>query len=177
MILTKEDFKEGKFLIPQNENLCDTQIEKYIERYEKRYLIDLLGVELYNLFITDFGIDNLPINPIYVKIYDELYEDINQSDWCICDNKKQIQSRGIKSMLQGFLFFEIMRDFANARTLTGLVRRKSENADNIENSQFGLYAFYNESISDYKNIQYYIKTNSETYPTFNGICKKVTSWF
>jgi len=75
-------------------------------------------------------------------------------------------------MLKGFVFFQYMRDFPNQRDITGINRVDSENSNMVDFAQWGVSEFYNESIEDYNNIQYYIYENQDTYDAFNGVSKK-----
>ncbi|GAH16493.1 unnamed protein product, partial [marine sediment metagenome] len=43
--------------------------------------------------------------------------------------------------------------------------------------EWGLFEYYNESISDYQQTQYYILLNKENYSLFNGIKKRIASPF
>ena len=181
IILQLSDFKEGKFKIPQTNNLCSNQLQKYIDRYEKRYLIDLLGCELSELLIDDL-VDGVPTDPLYLSLFNEICIDLRNGFFnyyysqslCYCEPKRII-SRGLKSMLQGFIFFEYMRDFPNQRDLTGVNRVDSENTTYTEFSSWGLSQFYNESVEDYHNIQYYIHKNQYEYEDFNGTLKRKIS--
>jgi hypothetical protein len=78
-------------------------------------------------------------------------------------------------MLMGFVFFQYMRDQPNAKGLTGTTNKKAENSTIVSFSKWGIDQFYNESIEDYKNTQYYIYENKENYSTFNGVKKEIAS--
>jgi len=178
IILSTSDFQErGKFYIPFNTNLCGSvqELQAYIDRYEKRYLLDLLGCELTELFIADL-VDGIPQSAIYISLYNEICVDLSRSisSHCNC-NAERIISRGMKSMLMGFIFFEYMRDQPNAKGLTGVNKQKAENATMVPFGTWGISEYYNESIEDYKNIHYYIYENKEFYHQYNGIKKNTTS--
>jgi len=182
IILKTSDFSErGKFYIPFNTKLCGSvqELQAYIDRYEKTYLIDLLGCELSELFIADL-VDGVPVTPIYQNIYNEICVDLSKGfdifyyGHCGC-KPKRIISRGIKSMLQAFIFFEYMRDQPNAKGLTGVNKQKAENSEMVPFGKWGISAYYNEGIKDFQNIQYYIHENEENYNSFNGIEKTITT--
>lgn len=165
IILQTSDFKEGKFKIPQNSSLCVNELDKYILRYEKKMLVELLGASLATEFINDL-IDGVPQTQKFLDIFNEFSYDIDN-----CSNSI-IFSQGIKSILQGFIFFYYMRDFKFARTLNGVVVNESENTRESYNFEWGLSDFYNESINDSLAIQRKIIDNLTDYPTFNGIKKR-----
>jgi hypothetical protein len=166
IILNIEDFKEGKYKIPQTPTINSEKLESYIERYEDKYITDLLGAELSDLFIADL-LDGVPQTLIYLNIFNPIKQDLK--DEC---KIKRIYSRGIKDMLRGCIFWEFMRDLPNQKDLTGVNRAKSENGEPIHWQDWGLPSFYNESVSSFRSIQAYIEQNIVDYPTFNGSIKK-----
>lgn len=179
LVLQISDFSVGKYKIPQAKGVCEGQLQAYINRYEKRYLIDLLGCELSELFIDDLT-DGVPTDPIYLALFNEICIDLRTGffnsyywapDLCYCQPKRII-SRGIKEMLKGFIFFQYMRDFPNQKDITGITHIDSENSTMVDFAQWGIAEFYNESIEDYNNIQYFIYEDKDTYDVFNGVSKK-----
>lgn len=136
------------------------KLASYIARYQESYLIDMLGVELYDLFIAD--IDLPSPNPIYVKLLEAFNE---QSDY------KLLKSRGMQDMLLGFIYFEYLRDMKVQQTINTPVKVKGQNSDRASTLNMGLFERYNESIGTYQAIQQYCMDNSADYPTFRGIEK------
>ena len=188
IILNIEDFtkisKAGIFKIPL-QNGCEPILQNYIDRYEKRYLQNLLGCELAELFISDL-IEGIPQTERFINLYNEICEDLDKGvfNYCCyykcsynlyckenynCCLPKKIESRGIKSMLQGFIYWEYNRK-ANgfSKTPSGTKKNNSENSQNVTFPSWGLFDYYNESQQDYTNIQYYIFENEEVYPEYNG---------
>lgn len=133
-------------------------IDSYINKYEKQYLIKLLGKELYDLFIDDL-VSGVPQSAIYTKIYNELCV----STFC----EGVISSKGIKEMLIGFIYYHYTLDNEEIQTPTGTKRLKSENSDNVTISSLN-YSRFNDNVESFQTIQYYIQENSSDYPTFNG---------
>ncbi len=130
ILINTSDFKNqdlyAKYYIPFSSSVCGSEekLKGYIERYEKKYLIQLLGVELSKLFIADL-VDQVPIDPIYLDIYNSIEEDLTTGDsayssFCGCD-RKIICTNGMKSMILGFVFFEYMRDQPFSKDLTVLI--------------------------------------------------------
>lgn len=186
ILIDTEDFKNqelyAKYYIPFSSKVCGSEekLKGYIEQYEKKYLIQLLGSELSKLFIADL-VDQVPVDPIYLEIYNPIQEDLTKtnfsySEYCGCQNDI-LCTRGMKFMIMGFVFFEYMRDQPFQKDLTGVNRGDAENAREVLPSEWGLYQYYNESISDYQQIQYYILLNKENYTLFNGMKKRTTSPF
>jgi len=190
ILINTSDFSDrtnySKFYIPFNTSLCGSveQLEGYIKRYEKKYINQLLGVDLANLFIADL-VDQVPVDPIYLAIYNPIEKDLTNdensqifySSLCNCSNK-QIETDGMKSLLMGLVFFQYMRDQPFSRENTGVSRKIAENSENSSFYQWGIAEHYNESVKDYQETQYYIlleQSENDTYEEFNGVKKGFTS--
>lgn len=152
-ILTISDFDLGKNSIATN-TYQDSQLQWYIDKYEKHYLLMLLGVEEYDKFVADL-VARVPVSPEWVVIFDPLTETIS---------RQLITSRGLKEMLKGLIYFHYVRDNMVKQTTTGNVRTSSENGENISATSALIQSRFNDSVSDYKNIQLYIHTNESNYP-------------
>jgi hypothetical protein len=133
----------------------NTKLQSYIDRYEVDYLVDLFGVELYNLFIDDIE------NVIYAKLLDPILFQTN------CG--KIYNSKGIKDMLLGFIYFEYQRDSRVQQTINSAVKIKSNVSERADVLSMNLYGRFNESIETFKAIQEYLQENSTDYPTFMGV--------
>jgi hypothetical protein len=166
LLITTADFVD-KFYIP-NDADTTTLLNSYIDRYEKKYLIELLGVELYKLFEADInGTTHVPQTGIYTKIYEEILED-SDGDIYI--------SKGMKDMLLGFIWFEFVREYKYKFTASGHTVSASENSNQVRFDDMNIYGRYNESVSSYEVIQWYIMENESDYPDFNGKCKSIAYW-
>lgn len=164
LLITKASFT-GKYAIATN---AFDELEAYITKYEERYLVDLLGVTLFNLFKTDVTTGsptNIPKATKYLAIYNAKKSDHNG---CI------IISEGVVEMLKGFIYFEYMRDIASKNTPSGTVVVKSENSTQAGSDT--LYQRYNEGIDTYYAIQWYISENIDDYPDYNGQTKGWAHW-
>ena len=145
-----------------------TKINLYITRYEELYLIDLLGVELFNLFKAALpGSQAPPPTGIYLDIYDPIRED---------DGSCIRISRGMKDMILGFLWWEYTRDAKFKQALTGIMADKSDNSREVTFDEANIYSRYNESIASYDAIQWYINQHSSDYPDYNGQYKGIVHW-
>jgi hypothetical protein len=138
-------------------------IQAYIDKYEVRYLRQLLGVELCNDFIADLNIQNVPKSPNFLDIYNPFAYDSGYNFYLfngLYEGTGQLLSDGIKEMLLGFIYFEYAKDLVNQMTPFGNVKPKSENSD-VANTLFSMmYARYNEAITTYRAIQHYVMMNN-----------------
>ena len=161
MFVTIADFSaSGKYEL--HTGIYDVaRLQAYINKFEKRYLIHLLGVDLYKDFIAN------PTNPKYVFIFNSFEVDY---DSCI------IISEGMKEMLLGFIYFEYLKDLTNQITPNGNVRPIGENSADVSTLYTMMYNRYNESINSYNGIQIYIYKNLTVYDEFNGVKKEYAYW-
>jgi len=157
-IVQASDFQgKGEYRIAQN---CFSDFAPYIEKYEKKYLLQLLGAELYGLFIADLTptTPQIPQTARFIQIFDPF--DID-------DNECVYSSEGIKAMLIQFIYFHIMRDNPNIKTVSGTVRMQNENSSDPIFNGFNLVESYNKGTRNAFKIQWYIDDNRATYPEEN----------
>lgn len=154
LLIQKTDFT-GIYALSQS--ISDT-IDASIAEYEEKYLIDLLGVQLFDLFkasVTSY----IPSNGVYKTIYDPI-----RSDYGNCIRVSQ----GMKNMLLGFVWFHYVVDNAFKHSGTGIVANTQEIAVQANWDSGIVYKKYNAAVSDYQTIQWYIEKNLSDYPKFNG---------
>jgi hypothetical protein len=141
---------------------AETELEAMIVDVEDNVLQMLLGCELYDLFIADLtvGTPQVPQTQIYLNIFNK---------FCIDDSMcGQQRSKGMKDLLEAFVYFDWHRYNLNKSVSTGMVRGDSENSNLVSPEAFGIYDKYNRGVESYRAIQQYISDNSSVYPTFNG---------
>ena len=159
LLISKNDFVATYALSKQIED----SIDAYIDRYEKKYLVDMLGVELYKLFAADVNpVTKKPVTQIYLGLYNEIAEDYNNYI---------MRSEGMKSILLGFIWFEYVRATAYKHTPSGVVRMAVELSDSATWGDGFIQDKYNKSVNNYDVVQWYICENSTDYETYNGIGK------
>ena len=161
-IITISDLN-GRFSIPRN-NYTEDKLSEQIDFFEKKYLIELLGSDLYDAFISDLS-SGIPQTQIYLDIF---------NSFSIDEDRGILSSHGIKSMLLHFIYFEIISDFSAKLTLSGVQKNNSDNSSNITDVQSGKWRHYNYGVESYRAIQKYICDNPDDYPEFNGVGKL---WF
>jgi hypothetical protein len=138
------------------------KITPYILEYEKKYLRELLGADLYTLFET--SVSGILPTGVYLTIFNE----INSDEYGVL-----LHSDGMKKMLLGFVWYEYVAGTSHQHTNTGVVANVNEIS---LNAGFDLaYKIYNKSIDTFKAIQYYILNNNSDYSTFAGIEKRLIS--
>jgi hypothetical protein len=162
-ILNSVCFKGNQYSLPQE---CFSKLQAYMDKYEALYLCELLGAELYELFIAELAINNPPIDPRFKVIYDAFIID---EPGCIR------KSEGIKTMLTELVYFEFVRDLAYSKTTTGVQFNINEVSRGPEYNGYNDIEAYNEGVYNYHEIQWYICDNSTDYPEYNGQSLKFIS--
>jgi hypothetical protein len=147
--LTPQDFK-GKFELHTGMYVNAT-IQDYIDRYEPIYLMNLLGAKLYDQYVADMGVFNIPISPNFQYIFNPFHENYAFN--------RLIISQGIIDMLKGFVYFEYLKDLTNQMTINGNVRPVGENSADVSTLYSMMYTRYNEAVKTYKAIQIHITNN------------------
>lgn len=145
-ILQKEDFANNvNYLIPQDSY---TELASYFTKFEEKYLLLLLGADLYTLFKANLsGTPEVPADADYVLFFNKFFYN---------DNNQLYQSEGIKQMLIQLVYFHYMLDqvYQDTKSGTGLV--DSENSTN-EKFNPNWVDSYNEGVKNFKAIQCYIE--------------------
>lgn len=176
-------YQSGVLLIGFNKHQ-ESDIQAFIDKYEKEYLTALLGCELYDLFVADLGVNGVPQLQIYLDIYNAFCEDNNDfisnyygHYWKYgygC--KKQVISIGMVEMVKRFIYFEYVRTQKTYNTPTGTVVNENEVSRETSFSESGIFQVYNEGVMTYDAIQWFICKNETDYPKYNGIIKRKTSF-
>lgn len=156
------DFENGEFLIS---NQADTEdLEALIDRVEVEALQDLLGKELYDLFIADIGsptfptTPDVPDSPRFLAIYNLFY----------VDETVRLRSEGFIDMLKMFIWFEWTNKTRLQNTPVGIIANEFENGTNTAPSVAQLEVTYNRGIMTFHDIVQFILIDSVTYPEYDG---------
>ena len=153
-ILVTSDFSGGEYKVPQN---CFDSVQDYIDKYEKHYLVRLLGAELYDLFVADL-VAGVPQSARFVAIFNEFRID---------ESKRLYISEGLKQMLIQFCYFHIVRDLGVKKGIGGVGKYQSE-VGTESYLGFNIVEAYNEGVDNWRIIQWYICDNDADYIEFNG---------
>jgi len=153
-IIQISDFKDNEYSLPTKKY---GDYQSYLDKYEKKFLVDLLGAELYGLFIADL-VSGVPQTQRFIDIYDPF--DIDD-DSCVR------RSEGMKLATMQYVYFYAVRDSPVKKTNTGVVFNDNENSTGPSYSGFNIVEAYNESVKNAKEIQWYICDNDEDYPEEN----------
>ncbi len=164
------DFESGEFLISAQDQTAD--LEAVIDRLEEQVLQDLLGKELYDLFIADLdGSPTIPQAPLTARFLD-IYNPIFETD------PIYIRSEGFIKMLQMFIWFEYTKDLGKQNTPVGYVQNEFANGVNLSANKAGIEKTYNRGVKSFHAVLDYIIQDSTTYPEWDGQgkVKEFISW-
>jgi len=165
-------------LVEQSNNeFTSPKIQLYIDRYEVRYLTDLLGCDLYDLFVADLTPaappilpTSVPQDPIFTVIFEPFCDDDGNT------NGNQHVSEGMIEMLKFFIMFVYANDNQYDFALTGATKNNFSNAEIAKLNMTNAIDNYNLGIKTYFEIQWFICDNESDYPLYNGIRKDFMSW-
>lgn len=154
MIVKKEDFT-GLYKVSQSKY---TNMDEYIERFEKYYLLRLMGSDLYDLFKADLtGDPEVPQAARFISLFDPFNLD---------DGNCMRESEGIKKMLIQFIYFHYTRDTYHTHTVGGHVRDNQTATNNLV-YEANLEEAYNKGVRNFREIQWYIDDSFADYPEEN----------
>ena len=160
-IITSTDFV-NKFELSTG-MYSTAKIDDYIARYQERYLVHLLGANLYLEFIADLDTNQEPRSPNFRQIFDPFNEDVSgfSAGYFYPYRLNQIlESDGIKQMLLGFTYWEYARDLLNQQTPYGGVKQRAENSVVVDTPHSLMWERYNLAVKSYRAIQEWINTNN-----------------
>lgn len=164
--ITYSDFGKGKFELHHG-MYEQAKIQAYIDKYERQYLVKLLGVELFNEFVADL-VAGVPQSAIYTKIYEPFeYDNVD----CYIHI-----SEGMIDMIKGFVYYQYLKDLTNTVAVSGNVRQAGENSENVSTLNSMIYTRYNDSVRTFKAIQYYICDFNSDYLKYNGMSIGLAYW-
>ena len=145
-ITQPSDYK-GEYRI---NNSCFDDLQLFIDKYEPYYLVRLLGADLKALFYADLTVTTPQV--AQTSPYTELFLpfEIDNSD-CL------YISEGIKTMLVQLIYFHYTREQGHKNTQSGTINVNAENS--VKALSFNDIAAYNEGVSNYQIIQWYICDN------------------
>jgi hypothetical protein len=119
----------------------------FIDREEKRLLMELMGKPLYDSFVL------APTD----SVYDPLYE-----DQLLCDR----YSEGLKTMLLCIIYYQYHKTKI-VNSATGQKVNDSEVSNNEGNYLLNS-VMYNRGVTTYNLIGGYLRANTSVYPLFEG---------
>jgi hypothetical protein len=155
-IIQANDFA-GEYKISQSRF---TELDLWITKYEKYYLLRMMGADLYSLFIADLTLTTpqIPQTARFLNIF-------NAFNYIPSYPESMYISEGIKKMLVQLIYFHYVRESNHFNTIAGQVTNSNENSTAAA-FQSNLIKSYNDAIDNYCNIQMYIQSDAVAYPEY-----------
>ena len=169
VLISANNFK-GKYAIAQPPGT--SVLQAFIDDTEEAYLVDLFG----SLMYAEFKSTLVPSPPAsatvvpvptgdagYTAIYNPFYVDYGS---------KVYKSKGLVAMLQGFIYFEFMKQVGFKSTELGVMENNPDTGKRAVTAN--LYGFLNDATETYLSIQEYINNihpelfNLTKLTPFNG---------
>lgn len=159
-----------------NVNTANTPVlQAFIDRYEKPYILELLGVELGLLFIADLA--NVSQEARFTTIQEPFDVTLNHRDY---------SSLGMKDFLTAAIYYEYTLTRQAKPTDDGVARSTNEAQTIVSPTDAARYGAnkFCEALDTVEAIQWYCKTYApatfptdpdKLYPEFNG--KKIDPTF
>lgn len=166
IFLALTDFVDGKYNLPAASSgiaATNSEVQSYIDSYEKTYIYRLLGVELGNLIIAykqAGGTGNTD--------YDKIIGAFSENTALFCGQINQ--SLGIKEYLQACIYYEYKKDSAYTESLAGTIKADAEVSEGVNASTIMRKAerVFNAILPTIEAIQAMCESNSVAYAGYAG---------
>lgn len=125
------------------------QLNSKILKYQRKYLIDLLGKKLADLFIIEFESYKSVGTPMILRFSNLL--------------AKIVDTNNLESGIIGYVFFNIKRNEKSTSTQGGEVVAAVENGT-LNNDNSKIWAAWNDSLKFTLEVIEYLEENNSDYP-------------
>ena len=157
MILATTDFESGLTRIAQDSNTIIDLTTYLTTDNEKRYIYDVMGKTLGDLFIADL-VNGVPQTAKYLTIFNPFH---------FVEGDTTYSNIGLKEILKYFVYFE----YTSSQTVInqsggnqGILTEASTPEGLIKKGEI----IYNRAVDNTTNLQCYLIDNSTDYPDFAG---------
>jgi len=150
--------------IPQTANYFDNggNLQEFIDKYEKKFLIELFGVTFYNELIN--GLTPVPVEP---PTDPETFEPIDPK-WTVV-----VEETDLKQMIANYVYWHWKRDETTQSAGTSEVKTKTDNSTPVNSIDKQVRA-WNEMVGMVRLFD----LSTETYPDFvRRYWRRYDSWF
>lgn len=167
ILLALTDFK-GQYNLPDAKGVyTSTTIQAFIDKYEKQYLDQLLGLDLSNKIIAYLAASRLPNNDDYNYIIDAFQFQEPGGGGCGCNSIKD--SKGMKAFLVAAIMYEYVSDNLQFTQIGAAVPQAETSSEiNVRKNQRLAEKKWNDILDTPDSIQWYCWNNADKYPTFAG---------
>ena len=151
----------GKYALTKAFNDGQLKIVQMIVGVEFKYLNELFGVDLCEIFLDEYTTE-----PRFIELMTPFaFEHCGKAKTC----------RGIEQMLLGFIYTHYLSEMQGVSTSVGKMTPDPE-AGKLYND-LNVLSFYNESIQDFNVIVDYVRLNCDIYTEIKGNHKLLSYYF
>lgn len=172
MILVTLDSFVGKYVLART-NSTDPELQDFIDTYEKKYIYQLLGVELGQLLIDELTAYNSGSDPVEARFQVLLDPFTLQSSSCFPFHTGKIyESLGLKDMLTAFIYYHYVKETHQKHSQSGVEQDDAETAKIVNNRTAARFAErkWNAALDTVDAIQWRCKFYEPTvYPEYKGL--------
>lgn len=172
MILVQKDDFVGKYVLART-NATDPELQSFIDTYEKKYILKLLGVELGQLLIDELTAYNSGSDPIEQRFQNLLDPFDLQSSSCFPYwNSKIFSSLGLKDMLVAFIYYHYVKETHQKHSQSGVIQDDAETAKVVNNRTASRMAEkkWNAALDTVDAIQWRCRIHEPSvYPEYKGL--------
>lgn len=162
MNLIEPDDFTGIFQVPRQAT-TDVILQAYIDRYDNRYIRQILGAELGDEFIADLS------NPSQEARFAVLQDAFSMDDEGLCGKIRY--SEGLVFILTGLIYYHYVTENQLRVSQSGVIRPSSETSEVLSPraAKRMMEKKRNSVLDSIEAVQWYCTTFApEDYPEFNG---------
>lgn len=163
MSIIDETYFVGELSLPTDNAGKVNKLQVYIDRAQKKYLIDVLGYELYALFIAELP---TPSSQRFTDILEGA--DFTNTITGLEDHWDGLTNTELQSLLAYFTYYQFLKSNQRGETGNGTTSNLFENSEKVS-SIFNQQQAYNLGVEQYKKLRDYLLTNSDTYTEWQYI--------
>lgn len=168
IIVTTKDFVGFQSLASSIE--INKVLQYFIDKYEARYINQLLGASLATLFIADCQANNgVPVIPRFLTIF---------KAFDMQDGARIRHSNGIKDLLLDAICYQFVFRNDSQHSQAGVVNNEVDTTTKLTGSDSSRFAElrFNDMLDTWDEIQWYIRKNQSTYPEFVQVDPPTAVW-
>lgn len=171
MILVElADFASGKYKIATT-NVTETDLQDYIDRYEKPYIYKIFGVELGQLIIDDIN-GGSTSDPIEQRLQNLIDSFVLQANSCWPFTRKVYESLGLKDILKAAIYFHYVKEDQSKHSQSGVTQGDAEvsKVSTVRTAVAFAEKRWNEALGSVEAIQWRCRHyEASEYPEYAGV--------
>lgn len=168
IILTTNDFA-GFQGLAKSINLTPV-IQAYINHFEKKYIMQIFGVELGKLLIADLSA-GVPATQRFKDVVNPFDQQVPLGTWCGCEGNIY-SSLGLKDVLASFVYYHYTIKTQLGSTQGGMADSMVDTAKmaTARGTARNAEKTFNDALDSVDAIQWFCKFNSpDVYPEYAGV--------